>query len=56
MLLGEKDNEDESITLQLYSHQLYDVIWKRLKCSKIGGAIHADEPGFGKLCVSQPLR
>lgn len=32
-----------------YYHQLYDLMWRRIKCASIGGAINADEPGFGKV-------
>ena len=30
-------------------HQLYDLIWRRLRVDEFGGAINADEPGFGKV-------
>ena len=42
--------------LLLYHHQLYDVVWNRLMCDDIGGAINADEPGFGKVCIPHRLR
>lgn len=25
-------------------HQMYDLIWRRIECARVGGAINADEP------------
>ena len=38
-----------------FYHQLYDLMWRRIKCASIGGAINADETGFGKVCILLPF-
>ena len=51
-----ENDKGETTDLLLYHHQLYDIVWRRLMCSEIGGAINADEPGSGKVCTLRRSR
>lgn len=50
------DQNGNRVPLEPYVHQLYDVVWRRMMASQCGGAINADEPGFGKVCIPAVLR
>ena len=44
-----------SISIKPKAHQLYDLVWRRLQVDLYGGAINADEPGFGKVNIPSPF-
>ena len=48
------DAEGEKSVIKPGIHQMYDLIWRRIACARVGGAINADEPGFGKVWTLPP--
>ena len=43
------------VPIRPHDHQLYDLVWRRLQVDLYGGAINADEPGFGKVNLPSPF-
>lgn len=49
------NRDGDQVPTRPHTHQLYDLLWRRLQVDLYGGAINADDPDFGKVNLPSPF-